>query len=134
MKIAALLLPATMVAAAISGSANAQSSYLWEELGSGDGLTACFNPLSVKHENGMVTFLEKISYAMPTAISGGRSMSYYTVKMTIDCAASTYQHADFIAYSADGAALTGVQDPTPSGMHPISPGGVPAAFQGKFCK
>lgn len=117
-----------------SGTVAAQSTYLWEELGSGDGLTASYNPLSVQNENGIVTFLEKISYATPAVLPDGQQVSYYTVKMTIDCAAKTYAHADYTAYTAAGVVVPGVTDTTPAGMNAISPGGVPDAFRIKFCK
>jgi hypothetical protein len=129
--VAALIAIATV---ASSGLANAQSSYLWEELGSGDGITASYNPLSVRHSEGVVTFLEKISYASPSTLSNGKSMGYYTVEMTIACAADTFEHANYPAYTPAGEVIPGVEDPTPSGMNPISPDGVPAAFKTKFCK
>ena len=112
----------------------AQSAYLWEELGSGDGLTVSYNPLSVQHENGMVTFLEKVSYATPAVLPDGQQVGYYTVKMTIDCAAKTYAHADYTAYTPAGVVVPGVADSTPAGMNAISPGGVPDDFRVKFCK
>ena len=131
--------PAPMALAIISalvigGGASAHSAYLWEELGSADGLTVSYNPLTVKVENGVATFLEKVAYATPASLPNGEAVSYYTVRMTIDCAAGTYAHADYQAYDSDGAAMTNVSDSTPPGMHPIAPGGAPAAFQAKFCK
>lgn len=116
------------------GSVAAQSTYLWEELGSADGLTVSYNPVSVRHENGLVTFLEKLSYATAQTLPNGQLMGYYTVRMTIDCAASTYAHADYTAYTAAGVVIPGVTDPTPAGMNAISPGGAPDAFRIKFCK
>ncbi|MCG9915057.1 MAG: hypothetical protein MH112_01690 [Phenylobacterium sp.] len=125
---------ALVLTLATAGTVAAQSTYLWEELGSGDGMTASYNPLTVKHENGVVTFLEKISYATPGELPDGRLMGYYTVKMTIDCAAKTYAHADYTAYTAAGVVVPGVADSTPAGMNAISPGGVPDDFRVKFCK
>lgn len=116
-----------------AGLASAQSTYLWEELGSGDGITASYNPLSVRHSEGRVTFLEKISYATPTPLSSGESLGYYTVEITIACAADTYEHANYIAYTPAGDVIAGAEDPTPAGMNAIAPGGVPAAFKNKFC-
>jgi len=116
------------------GFAAAQSAYLWEELGSGDGLTVSYNPLTVKVRDGMATFLEKVAYATPAPLPNGQAMSYYTVSMTIDCAADTYAHADFTAYGTEGSVIPNVNDPTPSGMNPIAAGGAPAAFKAKFCK
>lgn len=116
-----------------AGVASAQSTYLWEELGSGDGITASYNPLSVRHAEGKVSFLEKITYAPPTPLSSGKLLGYYTVEITIACAANTYEHANYTAYTPEGDVIAGVEDPTPSGMNAIAPGGVPAAFKGKFC-
>ena len=116
-----------------AGTAAAQSAYLWEELGSGDGVTVSYNPLTVTHRNGSVTFLEKFAYDTPQQAPNGQLVSYYTVQITIDCAASTYAHADFMAYNAEGTALPDVADSTPAGMNPISPGGVPDEFKTKFC-
>ena len=118
----------------LAGTASAQSAYLWEELGSGDGLTVSYNPLTVKVQDGMATFLEKVAYDTPAPLPNGQAVSYYTVQMTIDCGAATYEHADYQAYDSDGAVIANVSDSTPPGMHPIAPGGAPAAFQAKFCK
>ena len=117
----------------LAGTAAAQSAYLWEELGSGDGLTVSYNPLTVKVQDGMATFLEKVAYDTPAALPNGQAVSYYTVQMTIDCGANTYEHADFTAYSAEGVAIPNVNDPTPPGMNAIAGGGAPAAFKAKFC-
>lgn len=116
-----------------AGAASAQSAYLWEELGSGDGITASYNPLSVRRSEGVVTFLEKVSYAAPATLPNGKSMGYYTVEMSIVCAADTYEHANYTAYTPAGEVIPGAVDPTPSGMNAIAPGGVPAAFKTKFC-
>lgn len=126
-------LAAVLILAAAS-SAAAQSSYLWEELGSSDGMTVSYNPLTVRHTDGQVSFLEKVSFASPVPISNGQKMSYYTVEMTIACAADTYAHANYTVYGGDGEVIPDVSDPTPAGMNAIAPGGAPAAFKAKFCK
>ena len=118
---AALIAIATV---ASSGLASAQSSYLWEELGSSDGMTVSYNPLTVRHTDGQVSFLEKVSFASPVPISNGKKMSYYTVEMTIA----------YTVYGGDGDVIPNVQDPTPAGMNPIPPEGAPIAFKAKFCK
>ena len=128
---AALIAIATV---ASSGLASAQSSYLWEELGSSDGMTVSYNPLTVRHTDGQVSFLEKVSFASPVPISNGKKMSYYTVEMTIACAADTYAHANYTVYGGAGDVIPNVQDPTPAGMNPIPPEGAPIAFKAKFCK
>lgn len=114
--------------------AAAQSSYFWEELGSSDGMTVSYNPLTVRHTDGRVSFLEKVSFASPVPISNGKKMSYYTVEMTIACAADTYAHANYTVYDGDGDVVPNVDDPTPAGMNPIPADGAPIAFKEKFCK
>ena len=124
----------TVLALATAGPVIAQSAYLWEQLGTDGDLTISYNPLTVRHNNGVVTFLEKVAYGTPAPLPNGTSVSYYTVDMTIDCAASTYSHSNFTAYSAEGTVIPNVSDSTPAGMNPITPdGGAPAAFKTKFC-
>lgn len=122
-----------LAALSAAGPVSAQSASLWEEFGSGDGLTVSYNPLTVRHNDGVVTFLEKVSYATPATLPNGQRVAYYTVDMTINCAANTYSHANFTTYAADGAVIPGVNDPTPAGMNAIPPGTPPAAFRTKFC-
>jgi hypothetical protein len=124
--------PAAFLAFATVTSANAQSAYLWEELGTGDGLTVSYNPLTVRRNSGVVTFLEKVSYATPAQLPNGRAVGYYTVDMTINCAANTYSHANFTAYTTDGTVIPNVADTVPAGAHAIE-GGAPSAFKTKFC-
>ena len=129
-RLVSLFAVAAMTAA---GSVSAQSASLWEEFGSGDGLTISYNPLTVRHNNGVVTFLEKVSYATPPTLSNGQRVAYYTVDMTINCAASTYAHANFTTYTAEGTVIPGVTDPTPAGMNAIPPGSAPDSLKTKFC-
>lgn len=117
----------------LAGAAGAQSAYLWEELGSGGGVTASYNPLSVHHEGDLVVFLQKVSFDPPNEEVHGQKVGAYTIKQTIDCAANTFQHADYLAYSPAGVAMPQLADPTP-GANPILPGGLPALFKAKFCK
>lgn len=125
---------AAVLILATAGAAAAQSSYLWEELGASDGMTVSYNPLTVRHTDGQVSFLEKVSFANPVPISNGQKMSYYTVEMTIACAANTYAHANYTVYGGDGEVIPNVNDPTPAGMNPIPADGAPIAFKAKFCK
>lgn len=122
-----------VLALSVHGPVVAQSAYVWEELGSGDGMTVSYNPLTVRHNSRRVTFLEKVSYSTPQPLGDGVSQGYYTVDITIDCAANTYQHANYTAYTAEGAVIPGAADSTPAGMNPIAPGGAPSAFKAKFC-
>ena len=123
----------SFLATATAGPVLAQSAYLWEELTSGNGMTISYNPLTVRHSNGMVTLLEKTSYDTPQPLGNGISQGYYTVDLTIDCAANTYSHANYTAYTADGAVISDATSPFPAGMMAIPTESPPEGFKMKFC-
>lgn len=122
-----------VVVASLAGTASAQSAYLWEQLASGNGVTISYNPLSVRREGTVVNVLQKAAFSPSFTTSNGKTASYYTSHLAIDCQANTVTRSNYTAYAPNGEAIAGATDQNPQGTVPIPPDSGPAAFKAKLC-
>lgn len=110
---------AGLVLAAAAGSAAAQvEAYVWKEFGSGGGVTAYYNPVTVTRADGTVTATLKQAFSPAQAMGASAPVGSAINRMTIDCAASTYTEQSRTWYDAAGNALA--TPAPPAGAQPIT--------------
>ena len=124
---------ALAAALATVGAAAAQGAYVWETVGSQDGYTLSYSPLTVSKADGVSTATIKFEGSgpgMPTDPQG-KPVAWYVERMAINCAAKTYADLELTYYNSAGAVTYSQQNV--HGMVPNSESPVASAMAGKVC-
>jgi hypothetical protein len=131
-----LMIGSLALAAALAsvGAASAQGAYVWETVGSQDGYTLSYNPLTVSKADGVSTVTIKLEGTPPAVMptdSQGKPVAWYVERMSINCAAQTYADLEMTGYNAAGDVTMSTKNA--HGMVPNAQSPVASAMMGKVC-